>query len=124
MNSIDRMWLALCIYHEARGEPEAGRIAVCHVILNRAYKRGMSVRKVVLQPFQFSWANYGARPIISDYDALEACFIAVDRCLSERSAGEYFDYADHYFADYIKKPKWADKMKFVEKIVRHLFYRE
>ncbi len=28
--------LALNIYHEARGEPEAGRLAVGHVVVNRA----------------------------------------------------------------------------------------
>ena len=124
MNNIDIMWLAICIYHEARGEPEEGKVAVCHVILNRAYKRGLSVKKVVLQPYQFSWANNNKRPEISNYDALEYCFIAIDRCISERSNGEYFDYADHYFADYIKMPKWANNMKYIKKIGQHLFYRE
>ena len=123
MNSVDRMWLALCIYHEARGEPTEGKVAVCHVVLNRAYSRGKTVKQVVLQPFQFSWANGGARPTIKDYDALESCSASVDICLAERSAGEYFSHADHYFADTIKAPSWARNMTLVEKIGHHSFFR-
>ena len=29
-------WLALNLYHECRGEPLAGQIAVAHVVMNRA----------------------------------------------------------------------------------------
>ena len=124
MNSIDRLWLTLCIYHEARGEPTEGKIAVCHVILNRAYSRGLSVKQTILQPFQFSWANGNARPEIKNYKALEECAAAVDLCLFERSYGEYFSHADHYFADTIKPPSWAKNMTLVEKIGHHSFYRE
>ena len=124
MNTVDRMWLALCIYNEARGEPMAGKVAVCHVILNRAYKKGMSAKNVILQPWQFSWANGGARPAIKDYDSLESCSDAVDICIAERSAGEYFSHSDHYFADTIKQPSWARKMILVEKIGHHSFFRE
>jgi hypothetical protein len=31
--------------------------------------------------------------------------------------------ADHYFADYIKPPKWAAKMAYQAKVGRHLFYK-
>ena len=47
-------WLALNLYHECRGEPLAGQIAVAHVVMNRAEKRGKSLREIVLQPYQFS----------------------------------------------------------------------
>ena len=124
MNSIDRLWMTLCIYHEARGEPIDGKIAVCHVILNRAYSRGLSVKQIILQPYQFSWANGNARPPIKDYDSLEECADAVDACLLERSRGEYFSHADHYFSDTINPPSWAKNMTLVEKIGHHSFYRE
>ena len=123
MNSVDRLWLALCVYHEARGEPMNGKVAVCHVILNRAYQRGMSVKDVILQPWQFSWAIGGARPAIKDYDSLESCSDAVDICIAERSAGEYFSHADSYFADTIKQPRWASKITLVEKIGHHIFFQ-
>src|SRR5882672_3747420 len=33
----DLRCLALTIYHEARGEPELGKFAVAHVVVNRAH---------------------------------------------------------------------------------------
>ena len=83
----------------------------------------MSIKDVILQPYQFSWANVGTRPAVNDYNSLEECAAAVDICLSERSAGEFFSNADHYFADTIKAPSWASKMALIEKIGHHTFYR-
>jgi spore germination cell wall hydrolase CwlJ-like protein len=50
--------LTACLWAEARGEPEDGQQGVCNVILNRV-KKGMAsdLRKVILQPRQFSWTN-------------------------------------------------------------------
>ena len=48
-------WLALNVYHEARGEDAVAQRAVAHVTLNRARERGhMNIRQVVLEPAQFS----------------------------------------------------------------------
>lgn len=49
--------LAKNIYHEARGEPRRGQIAVAHVTLNRVAhaKFPDTVCKVVYQPGQFVW---------------------------------------------------------------------
>ena len=116
--------MAVCVYHEARGEPEEGKIAVCHVIMNRVIKRGKSIKEVVLQPYQFSWANGGARPAINDYDSLEQCYQACIKCFDERAEGKTLERADHYFADYIKTPSWAKNMKKIKKIGRHVFFRE
>jgi spore germination cell wall hydrolase CwlJ-like protein len=49
--------LALNIFHEARGEPEPGRIEVALVTLNRAQASGQTVCQVVKAPFQFSWTQ-------------------------------------------------------------------
>lgn len=116
-------WLAICIYHEARGESLAGQIAVGHVIMNRVKKEGKSVEDVVLRPYQFSWANGGNRPAIGDYAAFLTCMESALACLSERMDGKDFFGADHYFADYIKSPAWAASMTFVRKAGKHLFYR-
>ena len=62
-------WLAMNIYHEARGEQLAGQVAVGHVVLNRAERQGKPVKDIVLAPYQFSWANGDARPSVSDYDS-------------------------------------------------------
>ncbi|WP_310598994.1 cell wall hydrolase [Desulfobulbus sp.] len=48
-------WLSLNIYHESRGEPEIGQLAVAHVTLNRAIEENKSLADVILAPNQFSW---------------------------------------------------------------------
>jgi N-acetylmuramoyl-L-alanine amidase len=49
------LWLSLNVYHESRGEPEIGQLAVAHVTLNRALEDNKSIADVILAPNQFSW---------------------------------------------------------------------
>jgi N-acetylmuramoyl-L-alanine amidase len=46
--------LARTLWGEARGEPEAGQVAVAHVIRNRAVARGTSATIECQRPAQFS----------------------------------------------------------------------
>ena len=50
---------ALTVLGEARGETQAGKLAVAHVIRNRMAKSGRSVADTVLAPWQFSCWNTG-----------------------------------------------------------------
>ena len=56
---IDQFCLAKNIYHEARGEDLIGQYAVAQVTLNRVLspRYPNTICEVVMQPFQFSWAN-------------------------------------------------------------------
>jgi len=116
-------WLAINIYHEARGESLAGQIAVGHVVLNRCQKSKKTVKDIVLAPFQFSWHNCNKFPAIKDYDALQACFRAANGILEERGTGENLSGADHYFAEYITPPGWSKGMTKIAKIGKHIFYK-
>ena len=49
--------LALNIFHEARGEPEQGRIEVALVTMNRAQASGKTVCQTIKAPNQFSWVS-------------------------------------------------------------------
>ena len=49
--------LALNVYHEARGEPVQGQVAVAFVTLNRVHQQDSTVCKVVFEHKQFSWTN-------------------------------------------------------------------
>jgi spore germination cell wall hydrolase CwlJ-like protein len=119
----DIFWMAVNIYHEARGEPTEGQKAVCKVVLNRHVKRRQTIKDVILWPNQFSWHNGGVFPPIKDYKALERCLsIAKDASL-EWLNGDKLDSADHYHSDSIEKPWWAHKMTVVKKIGRHIFYQ-
>lgn len=117
------MWLAICIYHEARGEPWEGQIAVGHVVMNRVASENKSIKDVVLRPYQFSWANNNKRPPIANYQAFITSYNAAIECLYQRVNGKDLYGADHYFAVYIDPPTWVAGMKFVKRIGRHLFYR-
>lgn len=124
MTTEDLFWLSINAYHEARGESDEGIKAVCHVVLNRCKKRKRSVKEVVLQPYQFSWANDGARPAVKEYEALQRCMeLAMETC-KEQQTGKTLANADHYFADYIAPPEWVKDMAMITKIGKHTFYRE
>jgi cell wall hydrolase len=61
-NMSDIALMALCAYREARGEPLATKLAVCHVVQNRAKKPGwwgINTQSVILRPWQFSSFNDG-----------------------------------------------------------------
>ena len=51
------MCLALNVYHEARGEPLDGQIAIAMVTMNRASWDAASVCDVVYERKQFSWTH-------------------------------------------------------------------
>ena len=129
MKTEDLFWLAVNVYHEARGEVFDGQVAVCHVVLNRAVARKSSVYAIVTKPFQFSWANGSARPPIKDYAAFERCMKAAMTAEADRAQGDSLAGADHYYAfsgpNAIKEPSWvkAGKMREVARIGNHVFFR-
>ena len=123
MNTEDLFWLAINAYHEARGESDEGIKAVCHVVLNRCARRRKTIKDVVLQPYQFSWANKGTRPAISDYASFIRCMQFAEAAVEEQEMGKKLSNADHYYADYIEQPSWVQSMTRVCKIGKHIFYR-
>jgi len=121
-------WLAVCIYHEARGESDRGKVAVGHAILNRVEKRDKSIKDIVLQPWQFSFANINViegkpLPPIKDYQALIDCQHNAFVCLIERLEGKDLNGANHYFNDSLVTPSWAKNMKFIDQIGNHVFFK-
>jgi spore germination cell wall hydrolase CwlJ-like protein len=117
------MWLAFCVYFEARGEPIKTQVAVAHVILNRANTRKESVKTIIIQPHQFSWYKWDSLPAIKDYNAFVNCCESVYECLRERLNGETFKGADHFYSDDIKEPYWAVAMEPIKKIGRIYFFK-
>lgn len=117
------VWFALCIYFEARGEIVTGQIAVGHVIMNRVEKSGTSVKEVVTKPWQFSWLNNGARPPITDYEALMDCIFAAYICLEQRLEGKNLWGADHYYNPAKANPGWGKLFKEVKVIGNHRFMK-
>ncbi len=129
--------LTLNVYHEARGEPEEGKIAVAQATLARAKEEG-GVCNAVFRDKQFSWTNKHVRVVRKGGDVVS--FKLMDRLVPKdvqalRNAGIvavgamrgwYPDYArgaTFYHAKSVR-PEWSSKFKRVASIGQHIFYRE
>ncbi|MCH9053304.1 MAG: cell wall hydrolase [Proteobacteria bacterium] len=123
--------LALTIYFESRGEPDAGKIAVGHVVMNRVNDPRFpgQVCKVVQQGgewrryrCQFSWWCDGRSDKPKDRRAWglsKELANAIYAGMSEDpTAGALW-----YHADYVK-PYWKNVFARGPKIGRHIFYRQ
>lgn len=129
--------LSLNVYHEARGEPTEGQIAVAQATLERAKDEG-GVCNAVFRDKQFSWTNKHVRVIRQNGDVVRldlAKRLIPKDALAYRDAtvvalgaikGWYPDYArgaTFYHAKSVK-PDWSTKFKRVARIGQHIFYRE
>ena len=121
--------LALNIYHEARSEPEEGRLAVAAVTLNRVESKRFpdSVCDVVkqggqrLNRCQFSWWCDGKRDTPTETTAWEDA-LRVSRMSLLGFAEDPTDGALYYHADYVR-PRWSKSFQRTAEIGNHLFYR-
>lgn len=121
----ERECMALNIYHEARGEPIRGQIAVAQVTLNRVELDHYpdTICGVVWQRRQFSWTHDGLSDVPREHEAWIRSQ-AVAQMVME-GWGEDTDIthgADHYHAHWVT-PGWADPSKATVEIGVHTFYR-
>lgn len=135
----EKTCLALAIYHEARGEPTDGQVAVAYVILNRVRSRSYpsSVCGVVYQNAhrrnrcQFSFACDGRSDLPRDKHswaratAISAAILCRTKCdgadRRDTAMGSQFFVATHYHATYVR-PFWSRRLRPLGRIGRHLFY--
>ena len=123
--------LSLNIYHEARGEPDAGQVAVAYVTLNRARVKNMSVCDVVVEPHQFSWTTGGVMMRMNGWTllphmvpndlralhkAVQIAQLAMSGKVEDPTQGALF-----YHADYVS-PYWKESMTQIAAIGQHRFY--
>ncbi len=124
-NRTDIFCMAKNIYHEAAHESKLGKYAVAQVTVNRMkdprFEKGIC--EVVLEPYQFSWANnHRIRwTTPSGYRWEESKDIARD-VLVEGKRIHGLDDALFYHADYVS-PSWARAKKKLAQIGAHIFYR-
>jgi hypothetical protein len=127
----DLRCLALTIYHEARGEPDAGKLAVAHVVLNRAKGTQFPRRicDVVYQHLapapracEFSWTCDLVDDEPRELQAWRSS-VHVARSAYYGLAMDPTGGASWYHADYVA-PKWATALGSPLRIGRHLFYRQ
>ena len=112
-------WLTLNIYHEARGEPEIGQLAVAHVTLNRAADDQKSVAEVVKEPHQFSW-TFQKKPYVPlELNTLqESLRVAIKAMTTPDFTG-----GSTFYHRVDVDPKWATSKVFTAQYGAHKFYR-
>ena len=114
--------LALNVYHESRGEPEEGQLAVAVVTLNRVGhpRYPDTICRVVWQPGQFSWTQDGRPDEPTNQEAWEDSLrlaTTAHRFLRMDSVGD----ATHFHAVGVR-PHWAKSKRLVGRLGRHVFY--
>lgn len=116
--------VAVAIYHEARGEPFPGQLAVAEVIMNRARsgRYPTTLCGVVKQPWQFSFVRGGRFPAVNEASPAWSYAQALTRIAANRLADALPEDVLWYHADYVA-PSWGRRLSRVEKIGAHIFYR-
>ncbi len=126
--------LALNIYHEARGEPHEGQLAVAYVTMNRmvSHRYPNSVCGVVWQRKQFSWTHDGRSDRPRDKRAWRRSqriasyiynnyfrFMQITKGAMDVTRG-----ALYYYAPRLANPKWAKFKVATAQIGAHLFLKD
>ena len=113
--------LAKNIYHEARGEGLAGKIAVAQVTINRVESRQFqnTICGVVYAPSQFSW-TLDKRKRVRDQKSWQASVSIARAVLTQ--AVRLPDFPALYFHTPQVNPKWNRNKTVVARIGNHIFY--
>lgn len=123
VSAKEKRCIADSIYHEARGEPLEGKMAVANVIVNRMKSRRFpnTACEVVWQRKQFSWTLYKSKHRhIHNYGNPHIEAIA-SKALSSKLV-DVTGGATHYHADYVN-PFWARSKTKTFVVGQHVFYR-
>ena len=113
------LWLTLNVYHEARGEPEIGQLAVAHVTLNRAVIEQKSLAEVIFAPKQFSWTFQKASYIPLELNPLQESLRIAMKAMVTQDFTNGATFYHHVRVD----PKWTASKIFVARYGAHKFYR-
>jgi spore germination cell wall hydrolase CwlJ-like protein len=133
LSENDRACLASAIYHEARGEPADGQIAVAQVVLNRVHSGRwpgsicgvvyQNARRGVKCQFSFACHRHVAKPKAGDATWDNAVALADAVASGKASAAGEVARATHYHTVAVR-PIWRLGLKPLGRIGRHVFYVE
>lgn len=121
---IDVFCLAKNIYHEAGVESVLGKYAVAQVTLNRMRnpKYPTTVCDVVMDPYQFSWANDRSIRWTRPSGRLwEDSLRIAEAVVLQGHRVRGLENANYYHADYVA-PRWRKPEAKIAKVGTHIFY--
>ena len=119
--------LARNIYFEAGGEPNAGKIAVAEVTMNRVqskqYPRTVCgvVHQRIKGTCQFSWVCEGKKNVRRNTNAWQDSVKIAENILISKKHYVIIGNAKHFHAVYVD-PEWAESKRVIKKIGQHIFY--
>jgi N-acetylmuramoyl-L-alanine amidase len=117
--------MARNIYHEARGEPKLGQIAVGYVVLNRVEEPGDRFEKTpceVITSGEFVWTEKALNAYPHEWEAYQkAMYIAVGTL--EGTLPNPIGDATYFYAG-SQTPRWARPFEQVARIGRHRFLED
>ncbi len=126
--------LALNIYHEARGEPRIGQLAVAYVTMNRVVsdRYPNTVCGVVWQRHQFSWTHDGRSDRPREQRAWQRALAIAQHIYSNyhvfraiaNGATDITQGALYYYAPKHVYPQWAAHKETTAQIGSHVFLRD
>lgn len=108
---------ALVVYHESRGEPIEGQMAVAEVVFNRTlseYDGATSIYDVIYADGQFSCADALTSVAIREPECLTTVYEVVDTVLASTT----YQLPEYYMYFGTSKPSTSDYIK----IGHHYFY--
>jgi N-acetylmuramoyl-L-alanine amidase len=112
------------IYHEARGESQAGQIAVAYVTLNRVEKPdfGDTICEVVNDRHQFSWTSNGKSDVIKDREAyVKSMRVAINTI--QGIEPDPTEGATYFYNPRVANPAWSREFTVSAVIGQHKFMR-
>ena len=124
----DKVFLALVVWREARGEEYNARVAVANSILNRVHKPswwGNDVLSVVGKKFQYSSLTNPGDPQLILWPKNDSNWQVCLQIACDAIYGRTMDTApgaDSYWDSSIMAPKWATADNFVCKIGKLSFH--
>jgi spore germination cell wall hydrolase CwlJ-like protein len=118
-NSKDVVCLAENIYHEARGEPFHGQLAVAQVTINRFQtgKHGKTICATVHERKQFSWTI--TKPKIRDKKRWQNSVTVAQFMLS---GSTLVNFPAQYYHNQTVSPVWGRNKSVLKIIGNHIFY--
>lgn len=114
--------LAAAVYHESKGEPLAGQLAVAEVIINRARsgRFASTLCGVVTQRSQFSFVRGGRIPSPPRSSAAWRTAVAIAHIALDDVADSPVSNALFFHARYVS-PRW--RLRRLAAVGNHIFYR-
>ena len=115
----DTKCLADNIYHEARGEPFRGQIAVAQVTINRfqSGKHGKTICATVHESKQFSWTI--TKPKVRDLKRWQDSYVVAQFMLSGTRISNF---PAQFYHTKAVNPGWNRGKRILQVINNHVFY--